>query len=493
MEKEHHNRAFITRLQDLKFNSKSILTFIIIVVVVISLLLVLLVTEKLLSIWHYLQQAPLWITVVYALVIMAVAIFGVYLYFLMVRSKPEKPKLKPIDESSLRTSIHQQAQRGVDIHQAELELKELDKRRSQEVFYIALYGTVSSGKSSFIQALLPEQQLLTHVLSGTTKAIETYQYKNLAIIDLPGLDDFAADVEKLAIDETMRAHVVVFLTDSDLTLTEMRVISELKDTKKPLVIALNKVDRYDREEQQMIVASLKNKTQQQYPVALISTGGLETIIYQDAKGKQRKKVQHRDSDIKPLLAAIEKVVANNPEILNRFRDAAILMLAQNKLNQAQTAFNREKAQGIISEYTKKAVFGAMASVAPGSDIVIQGTLATKMIQNICQLYEISPKQMEIDQVIRMTGGKLRTSISLILAVAGNALKAFPGVGTAAGGVTHAVSYGMIFNALGHAVLESISSLGVLDAQATQQKFEENLLGPAQTLAKDLAKMALKID
>ena len=134
----------------------------------------------------------------------------------------------------------------------------------------------------------------------------------------------------------------------------------------------------------------------------------------------------------------------------------------------------------------------MASVAPGSDIVIQGTLGTKMVQSICTLYEISPKQMEIDAVIKMAGGKLKTSLSLVLAVAGNALKAFPGVGTAVGGVTHAVAYGMIFNALGHAVLESVTTLGTLDAQATQQKFEENLLGPATTLAKDLAKMALKI-
>ncbi|MCF6319387.1 MAG: hypothetical protein L3J83_08950, partial [Proteobacteria bacterium] len=80
---------------------------------------------------------------------------------------------------------------------------------------------------------------------------------------------------------------------------------------------------------------------------------------------------------------------------------------------------------------------------------------------------------------------------------GNALKSFPGIGTVAGGITHAVSYGMIFNALGNAVLESVSTLGILDAQATKQKFEENLLGPAQTLAKDLAKdlakTALKIN
>ncbi|MFK8011214.1 MAG: GTPase [Marinicellaceae bacterium] len=478
----------------MKFNSKSILVTVIAIVAVAALLLVLLLTEKILSIWYYLQEAPLWVSFVYATVLMAVSLFIVYLYYLLIKPKPIKnKKLKPIDESSLRDSIAQQANRGVDISEAALELKELDKRRSQENFYISLYGTVSSGKSSFIKALLPEQQIQTHVLSGTTKGIQVFQYKNLAIIDLPGLDDFDEAVEKLAIEETLRSHVVVFLTDSDLTQTEMRIISQLRNTKKPMVIALNKSDRFADDEQLQIIESLKNKTEKKYPVALISTGGKETIIYQDAKGKQRKEVQNRAANIEPLLKSIEKVVANNPEILNRFRDASMLMMAQTKLNKAEALYNLQKAENVIQDYTKKAVFGAMASVAPGSDLVIQGTLATKMVQTLCSLYAISPKQMEIDAVIRLTGGKLKTSVSLILAVAGNAMKAFPGIGTAAGGMTHAVSYGMIFNALGHAVLDSISTLGVLDAQATQQKFEDNLLGPAQTLAKDLAKMALKIE
>ncbi len=476
----------------MKFNSKSILTFVIIAILVVSLLLVLVLTEKILSIWHYLQQAPLWVTIIYSSVILLVALLGVYLYLILLKPKSIKEKIIPIDESSLRDSIAHQAQRGVDIANAQLELSELDKRRGQEMFYIALYGTVSSGKSSFIKTLLPEQQIETDVLTGTTKTIHVFKYKNLAIIDLPGLDDFDAELEQISIDETLRSHVVVFLTDSDLTQTEMRVITKLKRTKKPLVIALNKADRYGEDEQKQIITALKSKTHKKHPVALISTGGFETIVYQDAKGKQHKKVQPRQANITPLLGAIEQVVENNPEVLNRFRDASILMLAQQKLNYAQTEFNYQQAESVISDYTKKAVFGAMASVAPGSDLVIQGTLATKMVQNICALYEISPKAMEVDQVIRMTGGKLKTSVSLILAVAGNALKAFPGIGTAAGGITHAVSYGMIFNALGNAVLESISTLGVLDAQATQQKFEENLLGPAQTLAKDLAKMALKI-
>ncbi|HFC30155.1 MAG TPA: hypothetical protein ENJ44_03825, partial [Oceanospirillales bacterium] len=301
----------------MKLNSKSILTAIVILIMIVSLFLVLMLTEKLLSIWHYLQEAPLWVSLLYATVIFAVAAFGVYLYFVLIRPKPIKKKLQPIDESSLRDSLQQQAVRGVDTTEAQAELVELDKRRGHGKFYIALYGTVSSGKSSFIQALLPQTEVETNVLSGTTKTIGQYSYKNLSIIDLPGLDDFDEELEKLAIDETLRAHVVVFLTDSDLTQTEMRVISKLRKTKKPMVIALNKSDRYQDDEQKLIVEALKNKTEKHYPVALISTGGKETIIYQDAKGNRQKKVKNRPANIKPLIKAIEKVVANNPEILNR--------------------------------------------------------------------------------------------------------------------------------------------------------------------------------
>ena len=96
-----------------------------------------------------------------------------------------------------------------------------------------------------------------------------------------------------------------------------------------------------------------------------------------------------------MLKSIETVVANNPEILNRFRDASMLMMAQNKLNKAETAFNLQKAEGIIQSYTKKAVFGAMASVAPGSDLVIQGTLATKMYKLYVLCMKFHPNKWKL--------------------------------------------------------------------------------------------------
>ena len=44
------------------------------------------------------------------------------------------------------------------------------------------------------------------------------------------------------------------------------------------------------------------------------------------------------------------------------------------------------------------------------------------------------------------------ALPLSLAVAGNGLKAFPGVGTVAGGLVHAVAYGLIFDALGRSLV-----------------------------------------
>jgi len=475
----------------MKINSRAILTALVLLAVLVALLLVLVLAEKLLNIWHFLQTAPVWVVGLYLFALLAVSALGLWLWLSLVRIKPRTEKIEAIDESSLSEKVRREAARGVDVSEAEAELEELHRRRGQGDFHIALYGTVSSGKSSFIQALFPDQPVDIDVRSGTTREIRHYRHNNLEIIDLPGLDDPKGDVDHAALEETLRAHVVVFLTDSDLTRTETRVLEKLKRTGKPLVMALNKADRYNPEEQSQLIGQLKKRSGDQIPLAVISTGGTETVVYRDAKGQESRKLRQQPARIKPLLEAIERVVANNPDALNRFRDAAMLMLAAEKLDRARQAHNRQEAERIIRHTTRNAVLGAMAAITPGSDLIIQGTLATRMVRQICDLYGVSPKQMEIDRLIKLAGGKLKTSASVLLAVAGNALKSFPGMGTAAGGAMHAVAYGILFNALGKAVAETVASLGTLDEAVARQKFEENLFGNSERLARDLAKVALK--
>ncbi len=478
----------------MKLNSKSLLAIIFTVLGLFALVMVLILAEKLLAIWDYLQSAPLWVTVMYAALIVVVTSIPVWLFVKLTRPKVKtEPQVQVLDEQSLEQAIQQEQLRGVDTQAADAEMLELRERRSSGQFHISLFGSASTGKTSLIQSLIPDAHVKTDVVKGTTIAAQHHSYGQLEITDLPGFDAVGQDeLTQLALEESQRAHVVVFLLNTDLARSEMLLFEKLNEWHKPMVLALNKVDVYSNEQLQQITAAIEQKTRQLFPVVMINTGGFQEVVVEQADGSQQHRTQAVQPNIKPLIDAIEQVVSDNPEALHRFRDAGILMLAEQKLNAASREHNQTVAAETIDRHTKRAIVGALASVAPGSDLVIQGTIGTQLVRELCQLYDVQVNQLQVDEVLKSAGGKLRTSTSLVLAVAGNALKAFPGVGTAAGGIMHAVAYGMIFNSLGKAVLTSVSTQGRLDTEQTKQTFEENLLGSSKELAKDLAKMALRL-
>ena len=60
------------------------------------------------------------------------------------------------------------------------------------------------------------------------------------------------------------------------------------------------------------------------------------------------------------------------------------------------------------------------------------------------------------------GSRCAPAPRMVLAIAGNALKAFPGLGTLGGGVLHAFAYALIFDSLGRALAASLAERRSLD-------------------------------
>jgi hypothetical protein len=116
----------------------------------------------------------------------------------------------------------------------------------------------------------------------------------------------------------------------------------------------------------------------------------------------------------------------------------------------------------------------MAAISPGTDILIQGALGVSLVKSLCSLYDIPVSQLEIDRLLKLGQSKLNRNIAVIMAVTGNAMKAFPGLGTLAGGTLHAVTYGMIFDALGRSLNETLASRGELAPLPVVNQFTENL-------------------
>ena len=79
---------------------------------------------------------------------------------------------------------------------------------------------------------------------------------------------------------------------------------------------------------------------------------------------------------------------------------------------------------------------------------------------------------------------------LSLAVAGNGLKAFPGLGTVAGGLVHAVAYGLIFDALGRSLVLTLNKHGELLPDVAAKEFEEGISEHIEAGVLRVARMAL---
>jgi GTP-binding protein EngB required for normal cell division/uncharacterized protein (DUF697 family) len=462
---------------------------------VVTLFLLLLATDTALSVWQRLREAPLWLQVAYTLVLLAISSVTLWLSWRWLKPADKKnpTRGKSLDPFALQKELVESASAGVDVSAAIEEIREQQRRKQNGQVFIAIFGEISTGKSSLVKALLPRADLESDPRGGTTQQVTHYRWQagsgdTVIIADLPGIN---LDSHPEVLEEARRAHLVVFLCDSDITRSQMEQLEGLLAIQKPLIVALNKVDQYTVSEARSIAASISQRTAiAPDDVVFIQTGGHEEVIRLLSDGDEETITRDRAQDIEPLRMALQRKLDGNAELMEQLRDTAVLMLAAEKLEQARDAHCEQQAAELVQRYSKRAVIGAMAAVAPGTDLIIQGLLATRLIQALCKIYGVSVKDVEIESFLRLAGGKVKKLTAITLAITGNALKAFPGIGTLTGGLIHAVAYGMIFDSLGRAAAETLASRGELRPYPAARAFEEILSDNLEAGAVRFAKLAL---
>lgn len=462
----------------------------------LAMFLVLIATETALTVWHYLRQAPLWVQLGYALILVgfpvaALAVFWAWFRPARKRRTAERPR--PLSTEALEGELLESAREGVDVSAALEEIREQRRREQAGEIHIAVFGEVSSGKSSLVRAILPEAQVETDPRAGTTTEIRHYAWQapsgdRVVIADLPG---FNLDDDTPAREETRRAHLVIFLCDGDLSASQAAQLETLKRFDKPVVLALNKTDRFSDEERETLLRELRRKTGlPEHDVVAIRTGGREDVVRLLGAGIEQRDVRERPAQIRALLESVQRHIDSDQALMESLRQTAVLMLASEKLEAARDRHREEKADELVTRYSRRAVVGALAAVAPGSDLVIQGVLATRLLRELSRLYDVPVKEIEIESFIELAGSRVRNMTALTLAIAGNGLKAFPGLGTISGGLVHAVAYGMIFDSLGRAAAQTMASRGELRAYPAARAFEDLMNEHLESGAVRFAKMAL---
>jgi len=483
----------------------------VVLLTLLLLLAVLFLTDTALSVWGRLKEGPAWFFYLYAGGFLAICSVGGFALWRLLRPRfgrkarlmrREAPTM--LDREQLEERLEKGEAAGMDMAVVRRELALLRERKAAGRIHVSFFGEISSGKSSLIKALLPEARLEISATGGTTQDIATYHWRSssgdeLILTDMPGTNQVGGGLDDMARSEAMRSHLVVYVCEGDLSRTQFEDLSALLELDKPVIVALNKTDRYSGKDLGLLLARLrgrlgedKGEATREVDLVAVQAGGKREAVRVLPDGTEELVVRDIPPRVDGLRDALQRHMDEDPAVLEKLRDTSVFVLLAKRLDEAELAHRRARAEQLTRSYSKKAMIGAMAAITPGSDLVIQGYLGVSMAKELANLYEVPVRQMDTDLLLELVQKRVARSTTIMLAVAGNALKAFPGLGTLAGGITHAAAYGMIFESLGKALALSLESRGALRPTQAAQVFEESLSEDLEARAKRFARLALEM-
>lgn len=462
---------------------------------ILLLVFIFFATRVVLDVWDRLEAMP--DVLFYGYMAAILFIFGLagFIVFTLLKPVSGAKKLDKVTKETILEELDHADETGMDTDDLRWEIDELQKRKETGKIHITLFGDVSTGKSSIIKSVLPDAEIETHIKGGSTQEITEYTWSStsgdqLILTDLPGRNEATGTLDEDVKDEAVRSQIVIYVTDTDLTRTQLDDIQELKSFGKPMLLAFNKSDRLNDEQRELMRQRIAERIDKNIKIAFIQSGGTEEVVRIYPDGSEETVMRPRKPQVDDLTELLQDEIDAQAGLLENLQDASVFVLVKQKLDDAKQAHQHEKGMAIVNSSTRKAILGAMASISPGTDLIIQGVLGSLMVKNICSLYNVPVRQLDIDKFLNFSQGHMKTSVPLLLSVAGNGLKAFPGVGTVAGGLVHAVAYGIIFDALGRAIIKTLETRGKLKAAPASLTFKEMLGENLESRAKLFARLVL---
>ncbi len=149
-------------------------------------------------------------------------------------------------------------------------------RLKEKRIRIGTYGKSGVGKSSVLNSLLEKDIFKTDIINGTTKEIksETWTLKDqtlnsLELLDSPGFDFCNIKFPDKVYYYINRADLILFIVSGDLNRNELNEIrSFIKDGKK-IILILNKIDLFNKNELKEIIENIKLKLPKDLNIPII--------------------------------------------------------------------------------------------------------------------------------------------------------------------------------------------------------------------------------
>ncbi len=149
-------------------------------------------------------------------------------------------------------------------------------RLKEKKIRIGAYGKSGVGKSSVLNSLLEKDIFKTDIINGTTREIQAEEWKfkdqslnSIELLDSPGFDFCDIKFPDKVYSSINHSDLILFIISGDLNRNELNEISSfIKDGKK-IILILNKIDLFNKNELKEIIENVNFKLPKDLNIPII--------------------------------------------------------------------------------------------------------------------------------------------------------------------------------------------------------------------------------
>ena len=310
-----------------------------------------------------------------------------------------------VDDARLPAEVRESLAHDYDAVRAMLEKLEHGH------IHLSVFGRVSTGKSSLLNALIGEPVFSTSPLHGETRlsAMEPWnevEASGVYLIDTPGLDEAGGeDREALAREVSGRSDLVLFVVDSDITESELLALKTVVAQGRPVIVVLNKIDLYSADDRDRLIGSITARTAGIVDASHIVAVAAEprpTIVVEVAPDGTESEVERpTPPDVDALRLKLWEILEAEGKTLAALNASLFAADLSDQVGVRILAARREIGEKLIRTYCIGKGVAVAFNPVPVADLFAAAFIDVGMVVHLSRVYDLPLSRKEAGSLVRI--------------------------------------------------------------------------------------------
>ena len=277
--------------------------------------------------------------------------------------------------------------------------------------HLSVFGRVSTGKSSLLNALIGEERFSVSPLHGETRysSMEAWREQEAGgvyLIDTPGLDEAGGeDREALAREVAGRSDLVIFVLDGDITETELEALRAVLALGRPIIIALNKSDLYTKDETARLLDSVRAKTESLIDPAHVLTVAAQprpqTVIEVDEQGNEVTTERTRAPDVAELRLKLWEILESEGKTLAALNASLFAADLSDQVGRRILEARKEIGEKLVRTYCIGKGIAVAFNPVPVADLFAAAFIDVGMVVHLSRVYDLPLSKQEAGSIVKV--------------------------------------------------------------------------------------------